>query len=613
MSDIRATEPEEAYKKRIGRYDHYWDMRTFSDARRKTSKPRPAPAKSRYALIVRRLIDERGRHTGDVIDIKSPQLLEILLSINDGVEGLNLGRSEPEISPQAMYYSYPGLLSRLKAAEKEPKDDGRMMLDIKAAIHVIEEDQGKILRDVQKLTTERKITFDLLWAIFRPNGFVYQHHAETNQDRILLGLRNGYDRRRDGVKYFEVHCNMIHDDGDHFGLARQNLVINEFRGERPLSDLDVCPLDCRPDRDALYSRAVELGKFFVSMPAHSYHEISGQAVRVDASGDLEKFYTSGRVMISPSAYRRFSDSNYNPGVRKPLARDSLMDDQYAIVTPVVFGFSFDRKSWGAFALSRLRPIDWDDDAFEALVLGDKQRNLIHALVREHVAASNQFDDVIKGKGRGLVGLLAGSPGCGKTLTAEAVAETTRRPLYAVSAGELGTTPEAVEGRLMRVLELAQMWDAVLLLDEAEVFLQRRSVSDVKRNALVSIFLRQLEYFQGILILTTNLPEHCDPAFESRIHFSVYYPMLDAAARRSIWSTFFVRAGISILDADLDRLSSYSINGREIKNAFSSATTIARANGSPQVTLQEIDVVLSVLKDWQLATRKQEIENGVVIV
>ncbi|KZT66333.1 P-loop containing nucleoside triphosphate hydrolase protein [Daedalea quercina L-15889] len=234
----------------------------------------------------------------------------------------------------------------------------------------------------------------------------------------------------------------------------------------------------------------------------------------------------------------------------------------------------------------------------ALVLGNKQRNLIHVLVREHVAASNHFD-VIRGKGRGLVGLLAGSPGCGNTLTAEAVAETTHRPLYAVSAEELGTMPEAVKERLVRVLELAQTWDAVLLLDEAEVFLQRRSVSDVKRNALVSIFLRQLEYLQEILILTTNLPEHCNPTVESRIHFSVHYPPpLDATARRSIWSNFFGRADVPATDADPDRLASYSINGREQRDQD-------RTNGSAQVTLQGIDVVLSVLNDWQRATRKHE--------
>lgn len=201
-------------------------------------------------------------------------------------------------------------------------------------------------------------------------------------------------------------------------------------------------------------------------------------------------------------------------------------------------------------MSRLQDVQWNDDAFQALVLGDTQKRLIHALVREHASdASDTFDDVIQGKGRGLIGLLAGTPGCGKTLTAEAVAETTRKPLYTVSAGQLGTTAENVEERLVRTLELAQMWGAVLLLDEAEVFLQQRSVADMERNALVSIFLRQLEYYQGILILTTNMPEQCDAAFESGSRVLLFcwmcaYPRMQVGSisRSTILSLTLRRAG-----------------------------------------------------------------------
>lgn len=157
---------------------------------------------------------------------------------------------------------------------------------------------------------------------------------------------------------------------------------------------------------------------------------------------------------------------------------------------------------------------WSDEPFDSLVLGQKQKELIHALVKQHSARSEHFDDVVRGKGKGLVGLLSGNPGCGKTLTAEAVAEVLHQPLYVASAGELGTGPEDLDRRLGRILELAQTWNAVLLLDEAEVFLQKRDTADVTRNALVSIFLRQLEYYQGVLIMTTNLVAYCDPAFES---------------------------------------------------------------------------------------------------
>jgi len=165
-------------------------------------------------------------------------------------------------------------------------------------------------------------------------------------------------------------------------------------------------------------------------------------------------------------------------------------------------------------MDHLQDIVWSEEAFRSLVLGSKQKILIHSLVKQHARRAALFDDIVAGKGQGLIGLLSGGPGCGKTLTAEAVAEVTGRALYVVSAGELGTVVTDVDKNLTKILELSRTWDAVLLLDEAEVFLQKRSTTDINRNALVSIFLRQLEYYQGILFLTTNLIAECDPAFES---------------------------------------------------------------------------------------------------
>ena len=169
---------------------------------------------------------------------------------------------------------------------------------------------------------------------------------------------------------------------------------------------------------------------------------------------------------------------------------------------------------GAFAIDRTTEVVWSDEPFKRLVLGDKQKLLISSLVKQHTSQSTGFDDLVAGKGRGLVGLLCGNPGCGKTLTAEAVAEITHKPLYTVSAGELGTSPSDTDHHLKVILRLGERWDAVVLLDEADVFLQERDKTDVSRNALVSIFLRQVEYHPGILIFTTNLIKQIDSAFES---------------------------------------------------------------------------------------------------
>jgi len=97
------------------------------------------------------------------------------------------------------------------------------------------------------------------------------------------------------------------------------------------------------------------------------------------------------------------------------------------------------------------------------------------------------------------------------LTAEGISELLKCPLYMASAGELGTDSRYLEVELQKILDICHAWGAILLLDEADVFLEKRNMHDIHRNALVSIFLRQLEYFQGILFLTTNRVEVSLPA------------------------------------------------------------------------------------------------------
>ncbi|EPS31085.1 hypothetical protein PDE_06039 [Penicillium oxalicum 114-2] len=155
-----------------------------------------------------------------------------------------------------------------------------------------------------------------------------------------------------------------------------------------------------------------------------------------------------------------------------------------------------------------------------------------------------FDDIVEDKGKGLVVLLTGSPGVVKTLTAEAVAEVTERPLYVVATGELGTDADTVDERLGVILDITRRWGCVLLIDEADVFLASRG-NDLARDALVSVFLRRLEYFRGVAILTTNRSSEIDSAFKrtslgrrfGRIHFTLHYPDLSEESRKEVWTNF----------------------------------------------------------------------------
>lgn len=142
----------------------------------------------------------------------------------------------------------------------------------------------------------------------------------------------------------------------------------------------------------------------------------------------------------------------------------------------------------------------------------------------------------------------------------------------VSAGELGTNPRELEAELNKILDIAHSWGAVLLLDEADVFLEKRTIQDIHRNALVSIFLRLLEYFQGILFLTTNRVETFDDAFQSRIHVALRYGELASKAKRTVWKMFLdkvkAKDGVEtehFRESDYDKLARHNLNGRQVNS------------------------------------------------
>lgn len=148
------------------------------------------------------------------------------------------------------------------------------------------------------------------------------------------------------------------------------------------------------------------------------------------------------------------------------------------------------KLWGVFDVDGVSDIVWNDNAFPNLILPSGYKDLVLSIVEGKAASKDDtFDDFIEGKGLGMILLLLGNPGIGKTLTAEAIADKVRKPLYTLSAGELGQSASHVEAFLGRALELAEKWDAIMLFDECDVFLQERSMAHLSHNEIVAVFLR----------------------------------------------------------------------------------------------------------------------------
>ncbi|KAG4260745.1 hypothetical protein FPRO04_04369 [Fusarium proliferatum] len=353
-------------------------------------------------------------------------------------------------------------------------------------------------------------------------------------------------------------------------------------GEINITDLNVIPLSYAKPRVKEILR--QRGKRFWKLREKTLISYEGSdSDRIQAGQRFMVDFDTYKELHPGSSYMR--QEGYISGRKPNLPKDGSEPEEPEIYLfpKLIPGFDLRRKKWVDLEVDRIRDVSWNKEAFKSLVADEAMKELVLALVTNQLDAEKNTD-LIESKGSGLIMLLHGSPGTGKTFTAESVAEIAKKPLYPVTCGDIGTEPADVEKYLESVFHLGKVWDCVVLLDEAEVFLEQRTLQDLKRNALVSVFLRALEYYEGILILTTNRVGTFDEAFKSRIQLALRYEKLKDYQRLQIWKNFLVRLkslgeeeSIDFDDIELylEQLAKYPMNGRQIRNSITTGRQLAK--------------------------------------
>ncbi|PVI01685.1 hypothetical protein DM02DRAFT_717776 [Periconia macrospinosa] len=344
------------------------------------------------------------------------------------------------------------------------------------------------------------------------------------------------------------------------------------------------------------------------------------------------------------------------------------EEQYLLCPPRVLGYILKEKRWAQLQVTHLEDLQSYgkgevETFFDRLRLADdltaekkavlkkkgkpdtSTKRLICDLVQSHASSvvkkhedenndKLEVDDIIPDKGKGLIILLYGPPGVGKTSTAEVVALATSKPLFSVSVADVGTKAKNVESNLSRIFTLATRWKAILLLDEADVFLETRStghrVQSAEKNALVSVFLRVLEYYHGIMFLTTNNIATFDIAIPSRVHVAIKYESLNAEQMKGIFRGFIDKLSENNAVDDYDEIMETwfednirkaQFDGRQIRNTVTVALGLARASrddgrGNGQLNQQHLRMAFENVKNFQSEFKSQmqtymEAQKGMV--
>jgi SpoVK/Ycf46/Vps4 family AAA+-type ATPase len=230
--------------------------------------------------------------------------------------------------------------------------------------------------------------------------------------------------------------------------------------------------------------------------------------------------------------------------------------------------------------------------FDDVILSPVTRNALEAalaqITQHHLIFKSWGLGERHSTGLGLAFNFAGPPGTGKTICAEAIANSLGRQLLVVRYAELesmwmGETSKNVAA----IFRTAREEQAVLLFDEADAIAARRSTSvdsgsQRESNSVVNVLLQELERYTGVVIFATNLAANFDPAFERRIRTHVLFELPGETERARIWKVQLHPSRTPLApDVDFDALAhDYQVSGGDIQNAVLKAALAAAAEPIP---------------------------------
>jgi hypothetical protein len=420
---------------------------------------------SKYALVSKQSFDETHKLISTTLEINSPQLLKVFKEVITYYPGESLDfKSKFTIEdPYMMLVHHRDALLQYR----DETDDTIVKMHIALLLDHLTAEAGPRQEDINTMIKAGTITFPLLWVIFKPGDWVCQH--SNGHTRLFQVRRHGYGESSARGKYFDLSCSFVSFDGEKVGRANDKLRIwdrGEFFGMFPTSitSLSAFPIKFleATERVKILEATAERGERYLAIKEMCVMEYNGLYLYLrrppwnyyselaNYDGTFLPETTTGRVVIDPKTFneeaRKQKESIADEEDKRKKRKDekeskpcmfpsisiisvtnpkSALDDSDTSVgqsldprlcPSYVYGFSFEKKEWCKFFVDFLSPVEWKPDALNSLILPSPQKRLLKGLVSGH-KFPERARDLPGQKGKGLVVLLHGAPGSGKTLTA----------------------------------------------------------------------------------------------------------------------------------------------------------------------------------------------------
>ncbi|VUC25648.1 unnamed protein product [Clonostachys rosea] len=553
---------------------------------------------------------------------------------------------------------------RDQCAARDPKDlcDREQDADrhLSLLLDMLDKEVMETVRAEQQRNAQGFYTFENSWITFVP-GKRFMVHFTGNPDPETFVIKSvaGGSFESPPTSWYIKAWNLDFD-GLRLGRTEYEYAIDAFEGEHDgpagnaFSSFRSVDLDSGKPLDEDAQQMVKYGQIWwdqIGKMCKSYkgrtvnsphNEVNGFVVTdlksfyENLSRRLPRFLDDSDIRVQSSACRCLVCQRRK--IQGEVAMSQKFIEYCGVIGPgsgrmrdrdfflcpfSIPAFVLKTRTWELLHARDFGDPQYDETLIDNLVIDPKRVQSLKALAKRFIrrdAKGNTINespwgaDFIKDKGSGLVFLLHGKPGVGKTYTAECIAHYVKRPLMVLTCSDIGTDPNIVEENLIRTFKRATSWGVVLLIDETDIFIERRGTGNIVRNSLVAAFLRALEFYEGILFLTTNRVGIFDDSFISRVHVQIYYPELTDDQRQQIWDTFIMklqkeRGETITITPDVKEyirgaeVKAARLNGREIRNAFQTAVSMAEyyaekdEDGRTLLKDDHLRAVLELSKDF----------------